>query len=170
MVNKRYKEMLEHKSVIRELSEYATARGQEIGYENVFDYSLGNPSVPVPQDYTDAVIRLHQETEPVQLHGYSPSLGDTEVRGIVASSLEKRFGIPYETRHIFMASGAAGALSHALRIVTEPGDEIILFAPFFPEYIPYTKGAGLIPKILRFQLHLRRSLFFSSPRRCRRAG
>ena len=60
MVNKRYKEMLEHKSVIRELSEYATARGQEIGYENVFDYSLGNPSVPVPQDYTDAVIRLHQ--------------------------------------------------------------------------------------------------------------
>lgn len=88
MVNKRYKEMLEHKSVIRELSEYATARGQEIGYENVFDYSLGNPSVPVPQDYTDAVIRLHQETEPVQLHGYSPSLGDTEVRGIVASSGE----------------------------------------------------------------------------------
>lgn len=148
MVNKRYKEMLEYKSVIRELSEYATARGQEIGYENVFDYSLGNPSVPVPQDYTDAVIRLHQETEPVQLHGYSPSLGDTEVRGIVASSLEKRFGIPYETRHIFMASGAAGALSHALRIVTEPGDEIILFAPFFPEYIPYTKGAGLIPKIV----------------------
>ena len=75
MINEAYKAMLGGKSVIRELSEYATARGAEIGYENVFDYSLGNPSVPCPQDYTDAVIDLYKTAEPVALHGYSPSLG-----------------------------------------------------------------------------------------------
>ena len=121
MINETYKAMLQGKSVIRELSEYATARGAEIGYENVFDYSLGNPSVPCAQDYTDAVIRLHQEENPMALHGYSPSLGNTKVRGIVADSLNRRFGMNYETKHIFMASGAAGALAHAIRCVTKPG-------------------------------------------------
>ena len=75
MINEAYKAMLGGKSVIRELSEYATARGAEIGYENVFDYSLGNPSVPCPQSFTDEMIALYQESEPVALHGYSPSLG-----------------------------------------------------------------------------------------------
>ena len=89
MINETYKAMLQGKSVIRELSEYATARGAEIGYENVFDYSLGNPSVPCTQDYTDAVIRLHQEENPMALHGYSPSLGNTKVRGIVADSTNR---------------------------------------------------------------------------------
>ena len=75
MINEAYKAMFGGKSVIRELSEYATARGAEIGYENVFDYSLGNPSVPCPQDYTDAVIDMYKTAEPVALHGYSPSCG-----------------------------------------------------------------------------------------------
>lgn len=100
MINETYKAMLQGKSVIRELSEYATARGAEIGYENVFDYSLGNPSVPCTQDYTDAVIKLHREENPMALHGYSPSLGNTKVRGIVADSLNRRFGMNYETKHI----------------------------------------------------------------------
>lgn len=93
MINEHFKAMLGGKSIIREQSEYATARGQEIGYENVFDFSLGNPSVPTTQGYTDAVIRLHQEENPMDLHGYSPSLGNTAVRGIVAESLNRRFGM-----------------------------------------------------------------------------
>ena len=90
MINEAYKAMLGGKSVIRELSEYATARGAEIGYENVFDYSLGNPSVPCPQDYTDAVIDMYKTAEPVALHGYSPSLGISSVRKAIAESLNRR--------------------------------------------------------------------------------
>lgn len=148
MLVQKYKDMLSGKSVIRQLSEFATARGQEIGYENVFDYSLGNPSVPVPQAFTDAMIEMLQTEETSLLHGYSPSLGITSVREAVAASLERRFGLPYRREHIFMASGAAGALAHAFRLVTEPGDEILTFAPFFPEYHPYVDLSGAVLKVV----------------------
>ena len=148
MVVQKYKDMLSGKSVIRQLSEFATARGAEIGYENVFDYSLGNPSVPVPQEFTDRMIHMLATKESGELHGYSPSPGITSVREAVASSLKERFGIPYEAKHIFMASGAAGALAHAFRLVTEPGDEIITFAPYFPEYNPYVNLTGAVLKIV----------------------
>lgn len=148
MLVQKYKDMLSGKSVIRQLSEFATARGKEIGYENVFDYSLGNPSVPVPQEFTDAVIRMLRTEKPSVLHGYSPSLGITSVREAVAASLEKRFGIPYRAEHIFMASGAAGALAHAFRLVTQPGDEILTFAPFFPEYHPYVDLTGAVLRVV----------------------
>lgn len=148
MLVQKYKDMLSGKSVIRQLSEFATARGQEIGYENVFDYSLGNPSVPVPQEFTDAMIEMLQTEETSVLHGYSPSLGITAVREAVAASLEKRFGLPYRREHVFMASGAAGALAHAFRLVTEPGDEILTFAPYFPEYAPYVNLSGAVLKVV----------------------
>lgn len=142
MINEHYKAMLGGKSVIRELSEYATARGQEIGYENVFDYSLGNPSVPCPSEYTEAVIRMHQEDDPMEIHGYSPSLGNTMVREKLAAYLNRRFDVPYEAKHIFMTAGAAGAIAHAVRAVTKPGDEVLTFAPYFPEYGPYINETG----------------------------
>ncbi len=148
MLVQKYKDMLSGKSVIRQLSEFATARGQEIGYENVFDYSLGNPSVPVPKEFTDRMIHMLATREPNELHGYSPSLGITSVREAIAASLEQRFGLPYRKEHIFMASGAAGALAHAFRLVTEPGDEILTFAPFFPEYNPYVNLTGATLKIV----------------------
>ena len=148
MLVQKYKDMLSGKSVIRQLSEFATARGQEIGYENVFDYSLGNPSVPVPREFTDCMIELLSTQDTNVLHGYSPSLGITSVREKVAASLEKRFGLPYRKEHIFMASGAAGALAHAFRLVTQPGDEILTFAPFFPEYHPYVDLSGAVLKVV----------------------
>lgn len=148
MLVQKYRDMLSAKSVIRQLSEFATARGQEIGYENVFDYSLGNPSVPVPQEFTDIMMHMLSTKEPNVLHGYSPSLGITSVREAVAASLEERFGLPYRKEHIFMASGAAGALAHAFRLVTEPGDEILTFAPFFPEYHPYVDLTGAVLKVV----------------------
>lgn len=148
MIVEKYKAMLSGKSVIRQLSEFATERGKEIGYENVFDYSLGNPSVPVPQEFTDVIIDMLQNKNPMELHGYSPSLGITSVREKIAASLKERFGIPYTKEHIFMASGAAGALSHAFRLVTEPGDEILTFAPFFPEYHPYVDLTGAVLKVV----------------------
>ncbi len=142
MVVQKYKDMLQGKSVIRQLSEFATARGAEIGYENVFDYSLGNPSVPAPQAFTETMIRLLQEKDPMELHGYSQSLGIPAVREKVATSLNKRFGMRYTGNHIFMTTGAAGAIAHAVRCVSQPGDEILTFAPYFPEYGPYINLTG----------------------------
>ena len=106
MVVQKYKEMLKAKSVIRQLSEAATARGKEIGYENVFDFSLGNPSVPVPQKVTDTMIQMLQEKNPMEIHGYSQSFGIPEVREKVAASLNKRFGMHYTGNHIFMQCAA----------------------------------------------------------------
>lgn len=148
MVVQKYKDMLQGKSVIRQLSEFATARGKEIGYENVFDYSLGNPSVPVPQAFTDTMIKMLQERDPMELHGYSQSLGIPSVREKVAASLNKRFHMNYTADHIFMTTGAAGAIAHALRCVTEPGDEVITFAPYFPEYGPYVNLTGAKLKVV----------------------
>ncbi len=142
MVNEHYLEMLGHKSVIRELAEYAAARGKEVGYENVFDFSLGNPSVPAPNSFTDAAIRCLETMEPIQLHGYSPSLGIPEVKSKIAASLNRRFGMQYGPEHIFPTSGCAGAIAHALRVVTKPGDKVLVQAPFFPEYVPYINDTG----------------------------
>ena len=148
MIVQKYKDMLQGKSVIRQLSEFATQRGAEIGYENVFDYSLGNPSVPVPQEFTDTMIDLLQNKNPMELHGYSQSLGIPAVRDKVAASLNKRFDMQYTGNHIFMTTGAAGAIAHAVRCVSEPGDEIITFAPYFPEYGPYINLTGATLKVV----------------------
>lgn len=139
MIVKEYAEMLNAKSVIREMSAFAAERGKKIGYENVFDYSLGNPSVPVPEKLRTKIAKLALEGNPMEVYGYSPTLGIPAVREKVAASLKKRFGVPYEGKHIFMTSGAAGALAHAFRCVLNKGDEILTFAPYFSEYGPYTK-------------------------------
>lgn len=148
MINEKYKERLNNKSVIRDLAEYAARRGREIGYENVFDYSLGNPSVPTSPKFTEAVIDMYEHETPMKIHSYSPTLGITSVRETIAASLKRRFGIDYEAKHIFPVSGAAGALAHALRAVTKPGDTVLTFAPFFPEYTPYVNDTGAVLKVV----------------------
>lgn len=158
MINEQYKQMLGGKSVIRQLSEFATARGKEIGYENVFDYSLGNPSVPVPEKFTQVMIELLQTKSSMELHGYSPSLGIPSVKEKIAASLNRRFGMNYTANHIFPTTGAAGAVAHAVRCVTKPGDEVLTIAPFFPEYMPYINLSGAKLKVVpadtqNFQIH-----------------
>lgn len=148
MIRQDYKKMISEASVIRELFTYATERGKEIGYENVFDYSLGNPSVPAPKEFTDAMISMLQKEDPVKLHGYSPTPGIPSVRATIAESLNKRFGMNYTAGHIFMTTGAAGAVAHATRCVTAPGDEVLTFAPFFPEYMHYINQTGAVLKVV----------------------
>lgn len=155
MISEEFKRMLGQKSVIREIAEYGAVRAKEIGSENVFDYSLGNPSVPVPQAFTEKLVELAQNPA---VHGYSPSLGIDPVREKIADSLKRRFGLPYRKEHIFMATGAAGAIAHALRAVTVPGDEVLTFAPYFPEYVPYVNQTGAVLKVVpadteNFQIH-----------------
>jgi aspartate aminotransferase len=146
MLNEQYKEMTGKGSVIREFFTYANKRAAEIGAENIYNYSIGNPSVPVPQEFTDYMTELLKTENPVSLHGYSPSLGIDSTRAAVADSLNRRFGMNYTSDHIFMTTGAAGAIAHALRCVITPKesdkDEVIVFAPYFPEYIPYIEGTG----------------------------
>ncbi len=148
MIAQHYLDMLGGKSVIRQLSEWSTARGAEIGYENVFDYSLGNPSVPCPPQFTQTMLRLLETGDPMTLHGYSPTLTIPSVRAAVAENLRRRFGVPYTAGHIFMTTGAAGALAHALRCVAVPGQTILTVAPYFPEYKPYVEGAGLTLRVV----------------------
>lgn len=142
MINEMYKEMTGKGSVIREFFAYAMAKEKEVGAENVFNYSIGNPSVPTPQEFTDYMIELLKTKDPVALHGYSPSLGIDSTRKAIAESLNKRFDMNYEAKHIFPTTGAAGAIAHALRCVVTEGDEVLTFAPYFPEYVPYVTGTG----------------------------
>lgn len=148
MVSQKYKDMLGAKSVIRVLSEQATARAKEIGIENVFDFSLGNPSVPVPQAFTDKMTELLQSRDTMELHGYSQSQGIPSVREKFAAFLNKTYGMDYTAEHLFMTTGAAGAVAHAVRAVTDPGDEVITFAPYFPEYNHYVNQTGAVLKVV----------------------
>lgn len=142
MINQLYKEMTGKGSVIRQFFTYANQRAAEIGKENVFNFSIGNPSVPTPQIFTDYMIELLKTKDPVALHGYSPTLGIDSTRKAIAESLNRRFGMNYTMDEIFMATGAAGAIAHAVRCVVTDGDEVLTFAPYFPEYVPYIEGTG----------------------------
>ncbi|MBO5032587.1 MAG: pyridoxal phosphate-dependent aminotransferase [Lachnospiraceae bacterium] len=148
MISQKYKEMLGAKSVIRQMSEWAAGRAKEIGSENVFDFSLGNPSVPVPQAFTDKMIELLQSRDTMELHGYSQSQGIPAVRAKFAEFLNKKYGMNYTAEHLFMTTGAAGAVAHAVRAVTQPGDEVITFAPYFPEYNHYVNQTGAVLKVV----------------------
>ena len=101
MIAEQYRKMLDAKSVIRQLSEKATKRAQIIGAENVFDYSLGNPSVPAPAEFKQALLDLIEKEDPMTLHGYSPTLGIPSVKTAIAESLNCRFDMNYGPEHIF---------------------------------------------------------------------
>ena len=148
MISEKYADMTTKGSIIREFAQYASKRAAEIGKENVYNFTIGNPSVPVCPEFTETLERMLKEENPLTLHGYSPTLGIMSVREAVADSLNRRFGMEYTADDIFMTSGAAGAIAHAIRCVTKPGDEVITFAPYFPEYVPYVDGTGAVLKIV----------------------
>ena len=111
------------------------------GAENVFDFSLGNPNVPAPEEVKNAIIELLNEEDPIALHGYTNSnAGYADVREAVAQSLNERFGTEFEGKNIVMTVGAAGGLNVILKSLINPGDEVIAFAPYFGEYRSYTNN------------------------------
>lgn len=127
-------------SVIREIFSYGLERKAQIGADKVFDYSLGNPSVPAPPAVR-ASIERSLELPSDQLHGYTPAPGLPEVRTAVAESLNRRFGTAYTMADVFMTVGAAASVSMTLHAVTNPGDEVIVIAPYFPEYAVWIENA-----------------------------
>ncbi len=129
------------RSQIRELFEYGKKRKAEIGEENVYDFSLGNPSVPAPEAVKNNLIKLIEESNPVFLHGYTSAQGDYSVRKAVADDLNKRFATQLTPDCIYMTCGAAASLCITLNALLNDGDEVITFAPFFPEYAVFTANA-----------------------------
>ena len=127
-------------SVIREIFSYGLERKAQIGADKVFDYSLGTPSVPAPPAVR-ASIERSLELPSDQLHGYTPAPGLPEVRTAVAESLNRRFGTTYTMGDVFMTVGAAASVSMTLHAVTNPGDEVIVIAPYFPEYAVWIENA-----------------------------
>ena len=129
------------RSVIRELFEYGKKRAAEVGAENVFDFSLGNPSVPAPAEVNAAAIRILTEN-PDLIHCYTSAQGDAGVRQKFADSLNRRFGTDYTGDRFYVTVGAAAALCCVFGALTCPGDEFIAIAPYFPEYKVFVEGAG----------------------------
>ena len=129
------------KSSIREIAAYGAQRKAEIGAENVYDFSLGNPSIPAP-DAVRASIERSLELPPAQLHGYTPAPGLPVAREAVAASLNRRFGTSYAAGDVYLTCGAAASLSISFNAVVNPGDEVIVIAPYFPEYRVWIETAG----------------------------
>ena len=133
------------RSIIREIFEYCKSRANEIGAENVFDFSIGNPSVPAPAEVNATISELLATENSVLLHGYTSAQGDLGVRTAISENIRKRFGVDGITpNHIYMTCGAAASLSICLKAVIEENsnDECIVFAPFFTEYRVFIENAG----------------------------
>ncbi len=131
------------RSAIREIFEYGRHRALLLGEENVFDFSLGNPSVPPPPEVTAAFLDLLQNSDPMFLHGYTSAPGSNEAREAIACSLNRRFGTDFSRRNFYLTCGAAAALVSIFRALTiSPLTEFIAFAPYFPEYASFATAAG----------------------------
>ncbi len=128
-------------SVIRELFAYGLERKKIVGEDKVYDFSIGNPSIPAPKEVKQAILELLEEPAEV-LHGYSPAAGDPKVRQTLADSVNRRFGTHYTADNFYMTAGAAASLSISIKALTNPGDEFITIAPFFPEYEVWVTTAG----------------------------
>jgi len=131
------------RSIIREIFEYSKSRAMEIGKDKVFDFSLGNPSVPAPKEVNETIKELLDTQSSVLLHGYSSAQGDATVRSVIADNINERFNVGITPNHIYMTCGAAASLSICLKAVFENSDEeCIVFAPFFTEYRVFVENAG----------------------------
>lgn len=148
MLNEKMVALGTQRSVIRELFEFGKQRAAEIGAENVFDFSIGNPSVPSPDCVNETAMRILKEEDPVILHGYTSAQGDIAVRTRLADSINRRFGVSITPNNLYVTVGAAAALCCCLNGLCNPGDEVIVFAPYFPEYKVFIEKSGASMKLI----------------------
>lgn len=142
MFNQKMQQLGSKRSVIRELFEFGKKRAAEIGADNVFDFSLGNPSVPAPESVKETILDLVENTDSVALHGYTSAQGDAGVRKTIADSIKARFDADIDPNMIYMTCGAAASLTISIKALCCDGDEFVTFTPFFPEYRVFVEGAG----------------------------
>ena len=146
MINGKMRELGAKRSVIRELFEYGKKRKAEIGEENVFDFSLGNPSVPAPEEVNLSLAKLLSEENSVMLHGYTSAQGDATVRNAIASYINNTYGESVTADCLYMSVGAAAALTATLTAIVSRGEEVIVPAPYFPEYKVFIERCGGVIK------------------------
>ncbi len=143
IVSEKMYELGSKRSVIRELFEYGKKRVQEVGAENVYDFSLGNPTVPAPDCVNETICALTEELDSISLHGYTSAQGDMQTRQIIADYLNNTYGTTFKPDNFYMTMGAAASLSMCFKaLTTSSEDEFIAIAPFFPEYSVFVNAAG----------------------------
>lgn len=159
MISEQMKEEVRKNSTVRQMFEEGRRLAKVYGEENVFDFSLGNPSVPAPKELNEEIIRIVQEEDSLKVHAYMSNAGYEDVRKAVADSLNRRFGTSFAENNIIMTVGAAGAIHIFFKTILNPGDEVVIFAPYFMEYRAYVKNyaANLViipPNTVDFQPNL----------------
>ena len=137
-----------NRSVIRELFEYGNRRAAIVGRENVFDYSLGNPSIPAPPEVNQAIRDVLEEMSSLAVHGYTSATGDLATRQAIAEDLNARYGAGVSPDELFIGCGAAPELVAAFTALSVPGGEVLAIAPYFPEYGPFVRQAGMELKVV----------------------
>lgn len=140
MISEKMKPYVQNNSAIRMMFEEGNRLRAKYGADKVFDFSLGNPSVPAPDCVRETIVRLANETEPTLLHGYMSNAGFEDVRQSIAESLNRRFNTWFSAGNLIMTVGAASGLNVILKTVVNPGEEVIVFAPYFLEYGAYVRN------------------------------
>ena len=148
MINQKAYELGSNRSCIRELFEYGRARAAVVGNENVFDYSLGNPSIPAPKEVDAAIRQILLDTPSLAVHGYTSAVGDLATRQAIADDLNARYDAGVRAEDLFIGCGAAPELVSVFKALAVEKAEILAVAPYFPEYKPFAEGAGLIFKVV----------------------
>ena len=159
MVNEHAYALGANRSCIRELFEYGRARAAEVGAENVYDYSLGNPSIPAPEEVNQTIREILADTDSLTVHGYTPAIGDFQTRDAIARDLNARYGTEISAGELFIGCGAAPELTAIFKALAVENSEILAIAPYFPEYKPFVEGAGATfrvvpPDVPNFQICL----------------
>lgn len=160
-----------NRSCIRELFEYGRARAAVVGEDKVYDYSLGNPSIPAPAAVDDAIRQILADTDTLQVHGYTSAIGDAATRQAIAGDLNSRYDAGVRAEDLFLTCGAAPALTAVFKALAVPGAELLAVAPYFPEYKPFAENAGLTfkvvpPDVPDFQIKLDAVEAALTPRTC----
>lgn len=148
MISEKMKKLLKGNSVIREMFEEGKRLKNIYGEENVFDFSLGNPNLPPPEEVKKAIIELVEKEEPTFLHGYMSNAGFDDVREKIANSINNKFGTKFNFENIIMTVGAASGLNIVFKAILNPEDEVIVFAPYFSEYNNYIENYNGIVKVI----------------------
>jgi len=148
MLNEKAYALGANRSCIRDLFEYGCQRAAIVGRENVYDYSLGNPSIPSPKEVNETIVEILQDTDSLAVHGYTSAIGDYDTRKAISDDLNARYGVDTQPEEFFIGCGAAPELVAVLRAMAIPGGEVLAIAPYFPEYKPFAEEAGLIFKVV----------------------
>jgi aspartate aminotransferase len=149
MINEKAYALGANRSCIRDLFEYGRTRAAVVGDENVFDYSLGNPSIPSPAEVNETIHRILEDTPSLAVHGYTSAVGDYATRKAIADDLNARYQANARPENFFIGCGAAPELVAVMRALAMPESELLAIAPYFPEYKPFAQEAGLEFRVVK---------------------